>query len=230
MPNLEEKISNILNENPKSPLFIRAVDKKLHEEDYSGAMELLQKNIIRFTDYPTALILYGETLAANGFFKEAGQNIKKASEILNSDNTYKYYLERLERYRSIRKDSDEDSFMMDGAADDELENLAKELTGAKISENKEEIFTKKKEEIEEIGETPIDETPKPEKPKSPAVFNFFGGDDLISETLAGIYFAQGNLKEAKSIYEKLRALQPDNEAHFRKKIAEIDEAMKNRNE
>ena len=226
MTKLEEKTEDIFNTNPKSHLFVRAVEKKLRAEDYPGAMEILQKNIIRFTDYPTALLLYGETLAATGFFREAEENIKKASNILNSEKTFHYYMERLERYRKTRLDYEEDSSSKEviEVKDDELESLAKELTGAKISsEENEEASMEDKNNDETETPQPVKEE---DKQKKGGVFNFFGGEDLISETLAGIYFAQGNLEEARSIYEKLIALQPENEGHFRNKIAEVEEAMK----
>ncbi len=229
MPKLEEKIDDILNSNPKSPLFVRLVDKKLKKEDYSGAMEILQKNIIRFTDYPTALLLYGETLAATGFFREAEINIKKASDILNSEKTFHYYMERLERYRKIRIDNDEDfsNSTVTDEKDDELKNLAKELSGAKISRDENlEINEEEKTDTENREKENPEPEPKEDKPKQGGIFNFFGGEDLVSETLAGIYFAQGNLEEAKSIYEKLVTIQPENEVYFRKKIAEVEEAMK----
>ena len=46
--------------------------------------------------------------------------------------------------------------------------------------------------------------------------------EFISETLAGIYLAQGNYKEARNIYKKLLTIEPEKKDHFIMKIGEIE--------
>jgi hypothetical protein len=50
-------------------------------------------------------------------------------------------------------------------------------------------------------------------------------DDLVSETLAGIYADQGNLQKARSAYEKLGLLHPEKSAYFVALIQKIDNQL-----
>lgn len=50
-----------------------------------------------------------------------------------------------------------------------------------------------------------------------------GITDNITETLANIYLAQGNIKKAKIIFEKLIVLFPEKKAYFAKKLRDINE-------
>ncbi len=50
-------------------------------------------------------------------------------------------------------------------------------------------------------------------------------DDLVSETLARIYFDQGNLPKARSSYQKLILLHPEKSSYFAALIQEIDHLL-----
>ena len=51
------------------------------------------------------------------------------------------------------------------------------------------------------------------------------GEEFISETLAGIYFAQKNYKAAQNIYVKLIELEPEKKEYYQSKIQEIDDIL-----
>jgi len=44
---------------------------------------------------------------------------------------------------------------------------------------------------------------------------------IVSETLAKIYLAQGEIQEAIMVYEKLRKKEPARENYFSQKISEL---------
>lgn len=50
-------------------------------------------------------------------------------------------------------------------------------------------------------------------------------EDIVSETLAGIYTAQGNLLKARSAYQRLGLLHPEKSAYFAALVREIDEKL-----
>jgi hypothetical protein len=95
--------------------------------------------------------------------------------------------------------------------------------------------------------SPEEEKPKPqdlidkfikEEPRiSPVKNNFFSPvnmarksvieqDDLVSETLANIYYAQGNLPKALHMYEKLSLKYPEKSAFFASQIEKIQNSLK----
>lgn len=54
-------------------------------------------------------------------------------------------------------------------------------------------------------------------------------EDLVSETLARIYFQQGNHQKARWCYEKLSLLHPEKSSYFAALVREIDEQLLNLN-
>lgn len=50
-------------------------------------------------------------------------------------------------------------------------------------------------------------------------------EDVVSETLAGIYAAQGNLLKARTAYQRLGLLHPEKSAYFAALVREMDEKL-----
>ena len=208
-----DKIALIYEFNKQSPLFARVANAELNKGNFEYALKILSEGLELYPDYPAAHLVYAKALACTGKKEDAVIEIKKASSLISDKKTEDYYLYQIEKisaessafsesrrtsffpesFEQVEKEPEEKEIVDDG-----LEQLAEELNNAKAIET----------EIEE------------ERPSSGFVFT--GGKPIISETLAGIYMAQGNLKDAKFVYEQLIVKEPAKEERLRKKLDEIE--------
>ena len=217
--NAANKIALIYEFNEESPLFTRVANTQINKGHLDEAMKVLESGIEFYPNYPTAHIIFAKALAYKGNQDRAKEEIRKACEILGDKKTEDYYFQVIEKIghetgtfsESRRASFFEDDFETtekerikntNNLVDDDLESLAKELDDAKIMEVDEE---------EEVDASPSD--------------FIYTGKPIISETLAGIYMAQGNLIDAKNVYEQLITKEPDKADHFRQKIAEIEQQI-----
>ncbi|MFA8342175.1 MAG: hypothetical protein ACEPO8_04300 [Rhodothermaceae bacterium] len=263
--------------NNDSPLFAQVAAEELENKNVDKALEILEHGIQLFPEYATAYIIYSQALAKIGDFDNAFDMLKKGCDLVNSDEAYKFYSEKLENLKSksgnisesrratfIPEDFEETAAEEPEVTDeaipepepapieeepetaetpDELETLASELENAKMPPPEPEPI-----EEEPVAEEPVEEESAEENFELDDDFLSEEFDDLdiepfepddepeeeeedekeiVSETLAGIYFAQGNLEEALTIYQKLLIYQPDKEEFFKKRIEEINEQLKN---
>lgn len=219
---LPDKISLIYEFNKNSPLFAREANQQLNKGNVDKATNILFEGIKDFSNYPTAHLILSKAYAYSGEKEKAEEEIKIFSSIINDKESEEYYLQQIERILNEAETFSESrraAFLpenfkfQDDAKDivpeekeefDELANLADELSKAKVVQIEKE-------------DDQVDLTPN-----SGFVFT---GKPIISETLAGIYLAQGNLIDAKSLYEKLIEKEPEKAEHFKNKIAEIDKKL-----
>jgi len=208
---LERKVSLIYDFNKKSSLFIRAANSELEKNSIKKAIEILTAGIKSYPNYPIPYLLLGKAYAAAGDFSLALKNIKTASELLNSKETYDYYFKEIENIQKKKslfgfKSSDEKEKIKTEPSRPEyyplsnkenLEKLAKELTSSKPSDKQKDL-TKKYEE---------------EEPSEDSI--------IVSDTLAKIYEAQGENEEAIKVYKKLISKFPHKEVFYSQKIAEL---------
>ena len=85
--------------------------------------------------------------------------------------------------------------------DDNLEALAEQLSSAKIDASP------------HSDETLIDDFESP-------------NEEIVSETMAGIYSSQGNYHEALALYEKMIETKPEKAEFYRGKIEEIKKLLR----
>lgn len=207
-----DKIALIYEFNKLSPLFARVANAELNKDNIEDALNILSIGLKLFPDYPTAYLVHAKALAFSGKKEEAIEEVKKACTLLSDKKTEEYYLHQIEKISAEAaafSESRRTAFFPENleqagedkkeeVVDDGLEQLAEELNNAKVIE----------------AEDALEE--------SSSGFVFTGGKPIISETLAGIYMAQGNLKDAKYVYEQLIIKEPGKEERFRKKLAEIE--------
>jgi predicted Zn-dependent protease len=91
-----EKYEKIFSKNPGSPVLVRIAADALENNNTTRAIEILEGAVNEYPDYPAIYILLGRAYTKSGNFKSALQNFKKGSELLNSEQTYKYYLREIE--------------------------------------------------------------------------------------------------------------------------------------
>ncbi len=208
--------------NKSSSLFARIADHYLSIGDFDEALTFLNKGLEDHPNYFTGKIVYAKALAYIGKVDLAKKEIDSAFLLNTSVEDKETYYQQIEKIASDTikvSDSRRVSFF-EGVVDaeeaqdetsfeDNLEELAMKLQGAKISEPVEE----EKEDITDDSE--VDETPGIVFTKKP----------VASETLAGIYLAQGNLEEAKNVYLELMKKNPDKTEYYSDKIEEIDNSL-----
>lgn len=213
------KARQIYETRKNSPLFLRVADSFLASNDANEAKEIIEEGLKFYPDHPLALILLGRANQLEGNNEQADELIQRASKILNSKETYKYYKSKLnlpdKRFslfdlsrgnffvKSIDLKNDDTAGEQNhetksGEVEDRLSELADKMMNARI--NKDDNF-------------PVPESKEnnytPDKSK------------LASETLAKIYLLQGQKNEAIRIFETLIERDPTKKEYYLEKIREI---------
>ncbi len=225
-----EKVNLIYEYNKKSPLFVHAANTEIENNNLEKAIEILQSGIKFFPKYSAAYFLLGKSFALVGNYNQAIKEIKIGSDLIHSQKSYDYYFKEIDTIRKQRsffesnsrssffnnktepeimqenlfETQDEDSPFVpkDESVDDRLEQIAKEISSAKISQP---INTK--------------------EPVNSVIDGLQEEFMIVSETLAKIYVAQGELKEAIDVYKKLIKKNPHNTNAYLKRIDELNKEL-----
>ncbi|MBI9072763.1 MAG: tetratricopeptide repeat protein [Melioribacteraceae bacterium] len=213
-----DKFSLIYEFNTNSPLFAKVAETELEKKHIDKALNILEKGLEIYPDYSTAYIIYSQALAAVGDFDKAEEILRKGCDLIDSKSTYKYYVGKLysikERH-SLLSESKRASFIPNNIDDievepdeqkplsfeDNLDDLASKLNSAKISSNglSEEYIS---------GDDTYNDLEDEE--------------EIVSETVAGIYVAQGNLNKAISVYKKLMEQNPEKSDILTRQISDLE--------
>jgi tetratricopeptide (TPR) repeat protein len=217
--NFISRARQLYEQNKSSPLFLRVADSYLSSEEIPKAISILENGLKYYPDHPLALILMGKALHIIGKDEEADKIIKQSGELLNSEQTYDYYMKSLnlpdKRFslfdlsrgsffvKSIDEENASESLPEESknnpvSVDDKLGELAEEIMTAKIKRNNDITDTETKE-------------------------NNFTADKskLASETLANIYLSQSQKSEAIKVYETLIERNPEKKEYYLVKISAI---------
>lgn len=194
------KIKLIYEFNPSSPLFARVAESELESGNIDNAIQMLERGLEIYPDYISAKLIYIQALAKKGEYKKVIDRLDELRPTLNDDASINYYLEKIEEEKSNIQITHDEIKDLKKPFEEELENLAETINKAKIP--------------------PIDSSITPKIDESEP-----RGKQFVSETLAGIYLAQSNFKEALDIYEKLIESNPTKTEHYEKKIEEIKNMM-----
>jgi tetratricopeptide (TPR) repeat protein len=195
-----DKFALVYEFNNDSPLIVYKASKELEDNNIAKAIEMLNKAIEDYPYYPTPHFLLATALAYNHEFEEAQIMLSKAHNILDNEQTYKYYNNLIEK---IKRESDGINSNFDDTVNKVLD----------------ETFLDS-DELESIDLLSID-NPTDDNTILTKINTHLPDGTIVTETLAEIYSSQGNYNEAKEIYEKLKYIYPDKAEKFEKKILEL---------
>jgi len=202
----EDKIKLIYEFNPGSPLFARVGKILLDEGKVNEAIEILNRGLELYPDYSTAYYIRAIAHAYSGKVMEARRDVHTASALYENSLSEKYYLEMIDRIENEIKSLEglkihrffNNKNDRKNSIEDKLDELAEVLSKARIKYNP------------DAGDNTVVELPEIQKTR------------IVTETMAKIYEAQRNYKEAIAIYRDLAKSNPEKADYFKQKIEEIN--------
>lgn len=215
----EQKIALIYEYNKLSPLFAHKAGAEVDNNNVEAAIEILKNSFKEFPSYPVPFFILGKAYALLGKYLEAEESFRRGSELIQSPETFQYYLGEIENIKRSRlafsmntRSGLEDDVPRranipqtpkeEVKAEDNLEELALRLSHAKI---------KRPTDDQQITISLPDEPP--------------ADVSFASDTLANIYESQNQFEEAIKVYEKLIQKNPSRADEYIKKINTISEKL-----
>ena len=98
---MSDKLALIYEFNQDSPLFCRIASDHLIDGNPAEALKLLEKGLPKYPYYPSAIISYALTLAMLGKKDKAKSSLNRLAGLIYSDQTIKYYLDKIECIQPI---------------------------------------------------------------------------------------------------------------------------------
>ena len=216
---------NLIHEyNKKSPLFVRIANWEIEDNNTERGIEILNEGLKEYPDYAAAHFILGRAYTLLGEYPKALKSFKKGSELIHSPKAYDYYLRELEsikKQRSLFDTNRYDTFFTGVNPEPKQENkdeLLKEDKNLPVDERLGEL-------AQEISQAKMPPVSDEVKTGDYSLKDFSEDSLIVSETLAKIYVAQGEFKEAIDVYEKLKKKYPEKTDYYSQKIDEIKSKM-----
>ncbi len=225
-----EKVSLIYEYNKTSPLFVRAANTEIENNNVDKAIEILQSGIKNYPQYSAAYLLLGKSLALVGNYSQAIKTIKTGCDLIHSKKTYDYYVNEIEsirKQRSLFESSGRRAFFVEeNEAADTQQDLFEEKSEVKtFQENTIPVDERLGQIAKEIASAKISEAASNYEINNLKLEDFPEANMIVSETLAKIYLAQGELKEAIDVYKKLIKKNPEKIETYLKKIDDLNKEL-----
>jgi tetratricopeptide (TPR) repeat protein len=228
------KVSLIYESNKKSPLFIRKADEEIKNNQIEKAVEILIAGLKIYPDYAAAHFILGRAYSLLGQFNFALKSIKTGSVLINSSETYDYYLKEIDstrKQRSLFDSSSRTSFFssdIDSAQPIIAPEVKKEYE-IKVPERVDDPYVDIDDRLEEIAKeislARLNDSTSGLNYEFSNIENFVEQDMFVSETLAKIYITQGEFREAIDVYQKLIKKTPAKQEYYLQKISELQSQL-----
>ena len=224
------KVSLIYEFNKKSPLFIRKADEEIRNNQIESAIEVLLAGLKVYPDYAAAHFILGRAYSLLGQFNFALKSIKTGSVIINSAQTYDYYLKEIDsarKQRSLFDSTSRTSFFSSEIESSqpliipEVKNEKEIILPEGIEDQVGDIDDRLEEIARDISHAKLNESPSSLSYDMSNIDNFIAQDMFVSETLAKIYITQGEFKEAIEVYQKLIQKTPSKQEYYLQRISEL---------
>jgi tetratricopeptide (TPR) repeat protein len=218
----DEKVSLIYEYNKKSPLFVREANTEIFANNVEKAVEILQQGLQLFPDYPTAHIVLAKALTMLGKYDEALSSYKKGCGLINSNASYNFFVEEVassKKQRSAFGKIPRQSLTFEQDFQDEKDFPPGD--GSRFFKNENAFEDRLSEIAEKISAVKIQPPPDSGEKEEESDLDFPSEVKIASETLAKIYIAQGEFKEAIEMYRRLIRKNPIKEDYFLGRISEL---------
>lgn len=222
-----DKVNLIYEYNNKSPLFVRMANTEIENNNIDHAIFILEEGTKTYPQYAAAYLLLGKAYILIGNYSNAFKYIKRGSDLIHSKKTYDYYLKELEnvkKQRSLFIGSSRNVFLPEGENFQQLNNAGiydEELLKGKTDEPSRSVDDSLEQIAKEISTAKIPEIREGEISSNMLLYDDSGTNLIVSETLAKIYTTQGELAEAIEVYKKLTKKNPQKEEYYKQKIDEL---------
>jgi len=219
----EAKSRLICEYDKQSPLFVKLVANLIEENNVEEAVTILNQRLNEFPFNPLALILRGKAETLLGHYENAINDFKLSGELINSTETADYYLNELEsirKQRSLFEAGSRKSFLANNDLTPPISNQFS-FSNPSGEDNIIEIEERLEQLASEISGAKINISESTNLDNNISLADLSEKNIIISETLAKIYAAQGELEEAIKVYEKLINKSPSQKDYFASKILEL---------
>lgn len=216
-----EKISLIYEFDKRSPVFVRVANTEIENNNVDKAIEILNTGLKSYFDYPTAYILLGKAYTLLGNYSLALKHYKKGSELIYAPQTLSYYVSEIDSIKQQRS-------FLDMSKRGQFYNEEENINQVDLFDDEEKIKSGIDDRLEELAVKISSVRMEASAPSKNVEEKFEKVEEhhvIISETLARIYEAQGEYKEAITVYSKLLKKHPDKVEDFTKRINEIKQKL-----
>lgn len=195
------RLREIINENPNSPLFARYADALFKKGLINEALIVIEHGLKKYKLYSTAYIVYAKILMQKGRYEEALVNLKKVLNLAPNCQTAKLLMDKIlnrqftTRMKGEQSDNQPTSIIRKKQIrKNDIEEILEKF------KNADSLIIKADPNFDKYYEPP-DETP-----------------EIVTETMYHILINQGLFEKAYQVLQKLIHKNPSRRDYYEKQI------------